>query len=89
MTKTKAKREPTYLLDCVLPPTDVTADGFLAKHRPSIPPEQLLRALLLQVFHAVRSERLLIEFVSTLLETKPVYSLSDPSREQGCGATNT
>jgi hypothetical protein len=32
MTKTKAKREPTYLLDCVLPPTDVTADGFLAKH---------------------------------------------------------
>jgi hypothetical protein len=28
----KAKREPTYLLDCVLPPTDVTADGFLAKH---------------------------------------------------------
>src|SRR5689334_12640536 len=32
MTKTKAKREPTYLLDCVLPPADVTADGFLAKH---------------------------------------------------------
>jgi hypothetical protein len=34
MTKTKAKREPTYLLDRVLPPTDVTADGFLAKHNP-------------------------------------------------------
>jgi hypothetical protein len=33
MTKTKAKREPTYLLDCVLPPTDVIADGFLAKHK--------------------------------------------------------
>ena len=32
MTKTKAKREPTYLLDCVLPPTDVIAEGFLAKH---------------------------------------------------------
>jgi hypothetical protein len=32
MTKTKAKREPTYFVDCVLPPTDVTADGFLAKH---------------------------------------------------------
>jgi len=31
MTKTKAKSEPTYLLDCVLPPTDVIADGFLAK----------------------------------------------------------
>jgi hypothetical protein len=36
MTKTKAKREPTYLLDRVLPPTDVTADGFLAKHRSSL-----------------------------------------------------
>ena len=31
----------------------------------------------------MRSERLLIEFVSILLETKPVYSLSGPSREQG------
>jgi transposase len=29
--------------------------------RPSIPPEQLLRALLLQVLSTVRSERLLIE----------------------------
>src|SRR5881409_4316704 len=29
--------------------------------RPSIPPEHLLRALLLQVFYSVRSERLLME----------------------------
>jgi len=29
--------------------------------RPSVPPEQLLRALLLQVFYSVRSERLLME----------------------------
>ena len=29
--------------------------------RPSIPPEQLLRALLLQVLYTVRSERLLME----------------------------
>jgi transposase len=29
--------------------------------RPSIPPEQLLRALLLQAFYSIRSERLLIE----------------------------
>ena len=29
--------------------------------RPSIPPEQLLRALLLQIFYSVRSERLLME----------------------------
>ena len=35
---------------------DVRDDG-----RPSIPPEQLLRALLLQVLYSVRSERLLME----------------------------
>jgi transposase len=29
--------------------------------RPSIPPEQLLRAMLLQVFYSIRSERLLVE----------------------------
>ena len=29
--------------------------------RPSIPPEQLLRALLLQILYTVRSERLLME----------------------------
>ena len=29
--------------------------------RPSIPPEQLLRALLLQVLYSIRSERMLIE----------------------------
>src|SRR5207342_3365053 len=29
--------------------------------RPSIPPERLLRALLLQVFYSIRSERLLME----------------------------
>ena len=28
--------------------------------RPSIPPEQILRALLLQVFHSIRSERILV-----------------------------
>ena len=31
------------------------------QHSPSIPPEQLLRALLLQVLYTVRSERLLME----------------------------
>ena len=29
--------------------------------RPSIPPERLLRALLLQIFYTIRSERLLVE----------------------------
>ena len=37
-------------------------DGLYAKvGRPSIPPERLFRALLLQVFYSVRSERLLME----------------------------
>ena len=31
------------------------------KGRPSIPPEQLLRALLLQALYSIRSERLLVE----------------------------
>jgi Family of unknown function (DUF6496) len=45
MTKTKAKREPTYLLDCVLPSTDVTADGFLAKHNGKKASEKVERAM--------------------------------------------
>src|SRR5215831_5745009 len=37
-------------------------DAIYASHgRPSIPPEKLLRALLLQVLYTVRSERLLME----------------------------
>jgi transposase len=34
---------------------------YAAVGRPSIPPERLLRALLLQVFYSIRSERLLME----------------------------
>ena len=33
--------------------------------RPSIPPEQLLRALLLQMLYSIRSERLLMEELDT------------------------
>ncbi len=40
-------------------------NGLYAKSgRPSIPPERLLRALLLQIFYSVRSERLLMEQLS-------------------------
>jgi transposase len=42
-------------LDCVL------ASRYAAYGRPSIPPERLLRAALLQVIYSVRSERLLME----------------------------
>jgi len=34
---------------------------YSSRGRPSIPPEQLLRALLLQIFFTIRSERLLVE----------------------------
>lgn len=34
---------------------------YAAVGRPSIPPEQLLRALYLQIFYSIRSERLLVE----------------------------
>lgn len=41
------------------------AEDFTALYspigRPSIPPEKLLRAMLLQAFHSIRSERLLME----------------------------
>lgn len=37
------------------------AELYAATGRPSIPPEKLLRALLLQIFYSVRSERLLVE----------------------------
>lgn len=40
-------------------------DGLYAKSgRPSIPPERLLRALLLQIFYSIRSERMLMEQLS-------------------------
>ena len=50
------------LADEVLAEMSQDFDGLYAKvGRPSIPPERLFRALLLQVFHSVRSERLLME----------------------------
>jgi hypothetical protein len=50
------------LADAVLAEMSKDSDGMYAKvGRPSIPPERLFRALLLQVFYSVRSERLLME----------------------------
>ncbi len=50
------------LVDEVLQVLSPEFDRLYAKvGRPSIPPERLLRALLLQAFHSIRSERLLIE----------------------------
>jgi transposase len=50
------------LVDAVLTGMSKDFDGLYAQAgRPSIAPERLLRALLLQVFYSVRSERLLME----------------------------
>src|SRR5215210_5483876 len=50
------------LVDDVLRDMSRDFDGLYATvGRPSIPPERLLRAQLLQVFYSIRSERLLME----------------------------
>ena len=50
------------LVDAVLAGMCRDFDGLYSEvGRPSIAPERLLRALLLQVFYSVRSERLLME----------------------------
>lgn len=55
-------REIRDLVDAVLTKMSAEFDGlYAAVGRPSIPPERLLRALLLQVFYSIRSERLLME----------------------------
>ena len=50
------------LVDEVLRAMSKDFDGMYAKTgRPSVPPERLLRAVLLQIFYTVRSERMLME----------------------------
>jgi transposase len=50
------------LVDEVLRAMAKDFDGLYAKvGRPSVPPERLLRAVLLQIFYTVRSERMLME----------------------------
>src|ERR671910_3183343 len=50
------------VVDDVLRDMSSEFDGLYARvGRPSIPPERLLRAQLLQIFYSVRSERLLME----------------------------
>jgi transposase len=57
----RAVRRMTDDALATLAPTLATL--YAATGRPSIPPEQLLRALLLQALYTVRSERLLIEML--------------------------
>ncbi len=55
-------REIRQLTDTVLRSLSAEFDGrYAASGRPSIAPEYVLRALLLQAFYSVRSERQLVE----------------------------
>ena len=55
-------RKVRAVVDKALAEMEPEFDGMYAVvGRPSIPPEQLIRALLLQVFFTIRSERQLIE----------------------------
>jgi transposase len=50
------------MVDRALAELTATFDAMYAQTgRPSIPPEQLLRALLIQILYSVRSERLLMQ----------------------------
>ena len=50
------------LVDQILGRMASEFDGLYAKTgRPSVPPERLLRAALLQIFYSIRSERMLME----------------------------
>jgi transposase len=50
------------LADQILKEMSSQFGKLYAEHgRPSVPPERLLRALLLQIFYSIRSERLLME----------------------------
>ena len=59
--------------------------------RPSIPPEKLLRALLLQAFYSIRSERQLMEqlnFNMLLARISQTHlgGVSSGADEPGCGS---
>ena len=62
---------------------------YAAVGRPSIPPEKLLRALLLQVLYTLRSERLLMEGSASLeLNTRKLSSSMRLSSTQVCGSVS-
>ncbi|HEX2796227.1 MAG TPA: IS5 family transposase [Immundisolibacter sp.] len=57
-------RKLRVLVDAVLATMDKEFDGVYARTgRPSVPPERLLKAMLLQILFTIRSERLLVESI--------------------------
>ena len=73
------------LVDEILRDMSRDFDGLYARvGRPSIPPERLLRAQLLQLFYSIRSERLLMEAWASHKSFQPKDGPPD-----GEGATST
>ncbi len=57
-------RKLRALVDALLATMSADFDAVYSKvGRPSVPPERLLKALLLQILFSVRSERLLVEAI--------------------------
>src|SRR5215469_6607476 len=62
VTQDHPLRQIRPLVDEIFRSMSTDFDGLYASTgRPSVPPERLLRALLLQIFYSVRSEQMLIE----------------------------
>ena len=70
-------REIKNLIDPILETMSGFFDTLYAESgRPSIPPEQLLRALVLQALHTIRSERFLMEQIDLHLAYRWFVGLS-------------
>jgi len=62
VTENHPLRRVRKLVDQMLSEMDSELEGLYSQvGRPSIPPEQLLRAIVLQILYSVRSERMLVE----------------------------
>lgn len=62
--KSHSLRKLRFLVDTVLATMDREFEAVYAKTgRPSVPPERLLKAMLLQILFTIRSERLLVESI--------------------------
>jgi transposase len=62
--KSHPLRKLRVLVDTVLATMDKEFEAVYAKTgRPSVPPERLLKAMLLQILFTIRSERLLVESI--------------------------
>ena len=80
MRKDHPLRALRAMVDEVLQQLSRRFDAMYAKvGRPSIPPEQRLRAQLVQILYSIRSERLLMEEIDYSMPVSLVYRIFMPS----------